>query len=69
MPTPILATKLYAPPPRPKAILRPRLTERLDEGLLRRLTLVCAPAGFAKTSLLGEWLATCGRPAAWLSLD
>ena len=69
MPTPILATKFYVPPPRPKAVLRPRLIERLNEGLHRRLTLVCAPAGFGKTTLLGEWLATCGRPAAWLSLD
>src|SRR4028118_2125113 len=69
MPTPILATKLYAPPPRPKVVLRPRLTERLDEGLLCRLTLVSAPAGFGKTTLVGEWVAGCGRPAAWLSLD
>ena len=69
MSTPILATKLYAPPPRPKIVLRPRLTERLDEGLLCRLTLVSAPAGFGKTTLVGEWVAGCGRPAAWLSLD
>jgi len=67
--TPILATKLYVPPPRPKAVLRPRLIERLNEGLHRKLTLVSAPAGFGKTTLLGEWLAGCGRPAAWLSLD
>jgi LuxR family transcriptional regulator, maltose regulon positive regulatory protein len=69
MSTPILATKLYVPPPRPKVVLRPRLIERLNEGLQRRLTLVSAPAGFGKTTLLGEWLAGCGRPAAWLSLD
>src|ERR671921_175332 len=69
MSAPILATKLYIPPPRPKAVLRPRLTERLDEGLHRRLTLVCAPAGFGKTTLLGEWVAGCGQPVAWLSLD
>ena len=69
MSTPILATKLYVPPPRPNVVLRPRLIERLNEGLHRRLTLVCAPAGFGKTTLLGEWLAGCGRPAAWLSLD
>ncbi len=69
MSTPILATKLYVPPPRPKAVLRPRLTERLDEGLHRKLALVCAPAGFGKTTLIGDWLAGCGRPAAWLSLD
>jgi LuxR family maltose regulon positive regulatory protein len=69
MSTPILTTKLYLPPPRPGAVLRPRLIERLNEGLHRRLTLVSAPAGFGKTTLLGEWIAGCGRPAAWLSLD
>ena len=69
MSTPILTTKLYVPPPRPHAVLRPRLTERLNEGLHRKLTLISAPAGFGKTTLLGEWVAGCERPAAWLSLD
>src|SRR5215207_2265237 len=69
MSTPILATKLYVPPPQPRVVPRPRLTERLDEGLHCRLTLVSAPAGFGKTTLLGEWLVGCGQPAAWLSLD
>jgi len=71
MSTPILATKLYvpSPPPQPKIVLRPRLIERLNEGLHHRLTLVSAPAGFGKTTLLSEWVAGCGRPAAWLSLD
>src|SRR5919199_4953852 len=69
MSTPILATKLYVPPPQPKAVLRPRLIERLDEGLHRKLILVSAPAGFGKTTLLSEWVATLPRPAAWLSLD
>src|SRR5918998_4046879 len=69
MSTPILATKLYVPPPQPRFVPRPRLTERLDEGLHRKLTLISAPAGFGKTTLLGEWVAGCGRPAAWLSLD
>ena len=64
-----MATKLYIPPPRPKAVLRPRLIERLDEGLHRKLILVCAPAGFGKTTLLGEWVAALPHPAAWLSLD
>src|SRR3954463_12888435 len=71
MSTPILATKLYIPPPRPKAVLRPRLVERLNEGLRhnRKLTLIAAPAGFGKTTLLSAWLTGCGRKAAWLSLD
>ncbi|HYN87634.1 MAG TPA: hypothetical protein VER55_03855, partial [Ardenticatenaceae bacterium] len=69
MSAPILATKLYSPPPQPRIVLRPRLIERLNEGLHRRLTLVSAPAGFGKTTLLGGWLAGCGRPAAWLSLE
>ena len=57
MATPVLATKLYRPPPPPKAVLRPRLVERLTEGLHARLTLISAPAGFGKTTLLAEWLA------------
>ncbi len=69
MPTPILATKLYIPPPRPKVVLRPRLIERLNEGLQRKLTLISAPAGFGKTTLVSEWVAGCGQTVAWLSLD
>lgn len=66
---PIIATKLYIPPPRHKVVLRPRLIERLNAGLHSKLTLVSASAGFGKTTLVSEWLAGCGRPAAWLSLD
>src|ERR687889_2309158 len=69
MSTPILTTKLYVPPPRPHAVLRPRLTGRLNEALHRKLTLISAPAGFGKTTLLSEWVAGCEKPAAWLSLD
>src|SRR5512139_517537 len=65
----VLTTKLYAPPPRANAVRRPRLVARLNEGLERNLILVSAAAGFGKTSLLSEWAAGCGRPAAWLSLD
>jgi len=64
-----LATKLYIPPPRPKVVLRPRLIEQLNEGLHRKLTLISAPAGFGKTTLVSEWIASCKRPVAWLSLD
>ena len=71
MPAPILATKLYIPPSRRSLVLRPRLVERLNDGLAagNRLTLISAPAGFGKTTLVGEWVAGCGRPVAWLSLD
>src|SRR5688500_7549373 len=70
MSTQILATKLYIPPPRPKVVLRPRLIERLNEGLSsgRKLTLLSAPAGFGKTTLVSDWVAGCERPTAWLSL-
>src|SRR6266568_4150206 len=69
MPTPILATKLYIPRLRPHVVIRPRLIERLNEGLLRKLTLISAPAGFGKTTLVSEWVAGCDRQVAWLSLD
>jgi LuxR family transcriptional regulator, maltose regulon positive regulatory protein len=69
MSTPILTTKLYIPPPRPSVVLRPRLSERLNEGLHRKLTLVSAPAGFGKTTLISAWIALCDRQVAWLSLD
>src|SRR5438445_7374319 len=67
--TPILATKLYIPPLRPNVVSRPRLLERLNEGLHGKLTLISAPAGFGKTTLVSEWLAGGPRPVAWLSLD
>lgn len=68
---PILATKLFIPPARPHAVVRPRLTARLNDGLTsgHRLALISAPAGFGKTTLVGEWIAGCGRRVAWLSLD
>ncbi len=69
MAIPILATKLYIPPQRPSAVQRPRLIARLNAGLHHRLTLVSAPAGFGKTTLVSAWVAGCGQAAAWLSLD
>ncbi|MBI5966187.1 MAG: helix-turn-helix transcriptional regulator [Chloroflexi bacterium] len=69
MATQILATKLYIPPPRPGIVSRPRLFGRLSDILNRKLTLISAPAGFGKTTLVSEWVATCGKSVAWLSLD
>lgn len=69
MSIPILATKLYVPPPRTNIVLRPQLVKRLNAGLHGKLTLISAPAGFGKTTLVSEWVAECGPPVAWLSLD
>ena len=67
----LLRTKLYVPPLRPELVSRPRLIERLNAGLHHKLTLISAPAGFGKTTLLSEWVAGCGprTRVAWLSLD
>lgn len=65
----ILSTKLYIPASRSNIVIRSRLIERLNEGLHRRLTVISASAGFGKTTLLSEWLASCDRPVAWLSMD
>jgi LuxR family maltose regulon positive regulatory protein len=69
MATPILAAKLYRPPPQPNAVFRARLIAQLSAGLNRKLTLISASAGFGKTTLVSAWAAGCGRPVAWLSLD
>ena len=71
MSVPILATKLYITSPRPGIVPRLRLVERLNGGLAKggRLTLISAAAGFGKTTLVSEWIANCGRPVAWVSLD
>lgn len=65
----ILATKLFAPPPRADLVARPRLLERLDEGAGGRVTLLAAPAGFGKTTVVSAWITERGHAAAWLSLD
>jgi LuxR family maltose regulon positive regulatory protein len=65
----ILATKLYIPRPRSNLVLRSRLTERLLAGMDRKLTLVSAPAGFGKTTLLSEWIPQSKRCVTWVSLD
>src|SRR5436305_3395387 len=69
MPTPILATKLYLPTLRPNVVSRPRLLERLNEGLHGKLTIIAAPCDFRKTTLVSAWVAGCDRQVAWLSLD
>ncbi|HEY5731737.1 MAG TPA: hypothetical protein VIS72_16935, partial [Anaerolineales bacterium] len=68
----LISTKLFVPPPRPTLVPRPRLVERLSQGLTLPLTLVSAPAGFGKTTLISEWRASnAGRdyPLACLSLE
>jgi ATP/maltotriose-dependent transcriptional regulator MalT len=66
----LLATKLYRPPPRSGLVPRLRRTARLSEGLAKPLTLVAAPTGFGKTTVVSEWIAG-GQPSpiAWVSLD
>jgi LuxR family transcriptional regulator, maltose regulon positive regulatory protein len=72
MPSPLVETKLYIPRPRRRMVARPRLHARLDRGAESKLTLISAPAGFGKTTLLADWLAS-PRPGerlvAWLSLE
>lgn len=69
MSTSLLTTKLFVPPAHPRLVPRPRLLQRLDQGISCRLTLVSAPAGFGKTTLLSEWISQAGVPVAWISLD
>lgn len=66
---PLLATKLYIPKSRPNMVRRPRLINLLDQGLHRGFTLISAPAGFGKTSVVTEWIEEQNNPIAWLSLD
>jgi LuxR family maltose regulon positive regulatory protein len=69
---PLLSTKLHPSQGRPKLVARPRLTESLIRDLGRRLTLLSAPAGFGKTTLLNEWTRNRtgdGHSVAWVSLD
>ena len=61
----LLATKLHVPRPQPGFVPRPRLVQALSQGLARGRVLICAPAGFGKTSLLADWARGGGRPVAW----
>ncbi len=65
----LLQTKLYVPRLRPSLVPRPHLIQKLNQGLHRKLTLISAPAGFGKTTLIAEWIAGGERPFAWFSLD
>jgi LuxR family maltose regulon positive regulatory protein len=69
MSTALLVTKFFAPPRPAHDISRPSLSKRLDEGMSRKLTLVCAAAGFGKSTLVSQWAQDCPFPSAWLSLD
>ena len=64
-----LTTKLYLQPARQTLVDRPVLLDQLREGLRGKLTLVSAPAGFGKTSLVAAWRKDCETPLAWVSLD
>ena len=66
--TSLLATKLHIPRPRPHLVVRAHLIAQLQQGMECTLTLVSAPAGFGKTTLLAQWLAESGTLAAWVSL-
>ncbi len=75
MSAPILLTKLFVPAVRPELVSRPNLIEKLNLGLNRKLTLISAPAGFGKTTLVTDWLQSQGDDESspflvgWLSLD
>lgn len=69
MTLPILATKLYSPPLRADRVIRPRLLKQLREGISRKLTLVSAPAGFGKTTVIRDWLNQQTTPFIWYQLD
>ncbi|HSF80635.1 MAG TPA: LuxR C-terminal-related transcriptional regulator [Anaerolineales bacterium] len=66
---PLLTTKFNKPPPRPELVPRERLIERLNQGTASKLILICAPAGFGKTTIMSLWGLHNDLPSAWLSLD
>jgi LuxR family transcriptional regulator, maltose regulon positive regulatory protein len=66
---PLIRTKLRLPFIRPELVSRPRLQEQIAQGLCGPLTLITAPAGFGKTTLVASCVTGCGMPLAWLSLD
>jgi len=68
-PNAVLETKLYIPQPRPKLVPRPNLIARLNDGIQSKLTLISAPAGFGKTTLLIDWINQTEIQVSWISLD
>lgn len=68
MQTSLLVTKFFVSPST-KTVARPLLVQRLNEGTSGKLTLVCAAAGFGKSTLISQWAQDCIYPSAWLSLD
>ncbi|MEN8172563.1 MAG: LuxR C-terminal-related transcriptional regulator [Chloroflexota bacterium] len=69
MTTQILTSKLFIPPPHANLVSRTRLLDRLEQVWENKLTIISAPAGFGKTTLLSEWISQCENPICWLSLD
>lgn len=65
----LLSPKLHLPPTRKKWVLRSCLLEKLNTAANHKLTLLCAPAGYGKTTLLSQWINQCNTPVGWLSLD
>jgi LuxR family maltose regulon positive regulatory protein len=66
---PLLRTKLHRPPVTTDHLHRPRLLDQLDQDRSQPLTLVSAPAGYGKSTLVACWQKSCGVPGAWVSLD
>ena len=69
METLLLKTKFNIPPSKPGLVPRPHLIERLDAGLEGKLTLVSAPAGYGKTTLVSSWVNSIQTPSAWFAVD
>ncbi len=69
MATPLLLTKLHPPSPRSRLTRCDRILQTLQQGATGRLILVSAPAGFGKTTALGEWVQQTQQPVGWLTLD
>ncbi len=65
----LLSTKLHAPPARKSLVPRPRLRQKLNVGSEHKLTLVSAPAGFGKTTLMAHWIQRVDIPTAWVSIQ